>query len=224
MTGDQQDMVSRLKAVLPLRWFPDDTPVLDSLLNGLAWGWASVYSLVHYARTQARISTAQGTWLDIAAADYFGDQARRRTDESDAQFRTEIMHDLVRDHGTRSSVVQILLDLTGQAPVIFEPAYPLDTGGYAGTSGVGGGVAYGVAGGWGSLQLPFQFFVTAYRPIGSGIALVAGWNSGLGGYGVGAIEYADLSMIQGQITDDDINAGIASVLPVAVIGWTRITS
>jgi hypothetical protein len=223
MTGDQQDMVSRLKAVLPLRWFPDDTPVLHSLLNGLACGWASVYSLIQYVRTQARISTAQDTWLDIAAADYFGDQVRRRTGESDDQFRTEIMHDLVRDHGTRASVVKILLDLTGQAPAIFEPAYPPDTGGYAGTARAGGGLAYGVAGGWGSLQLPFQFFVTAYRPIGTGIALVGGWNSGVGGYGIGGIEYADLSMIQGQITDNEINAAIASVLPVAVIGWTRIT-
>jgi hypothetical protein len=224
MVGDQQDMVSRLKAVLPLRWYPDDTPVLDSLLNGLGWAWASIYSLVQYARTQARISTAQDVWLDIAARDYFGDRTRRRVGESDDRFRSEILRDLIRDHGTRASVLHVLLDLTGRTPIIFEPANPCDTGGYVGAAGAGGGVAYGVTGGWGSLNLPFQFFVTAYRPLGGGIAVVAGWNSGVGGYGAGAIEYADLSLIQGQVTDADINAAIIDVLPVAVIGWTRITS
>jgi hypothetical protein len=31
-------------------------------------------------------------------------------------------------------------------------------------------------------------------------------------------------MVQGQITDGDIYGAIAGVLPVATIGWTRITS
>jgi hypothetical protein len=31
-------------------------------------------------------------------------------------------------------------------------------------------------------------------------------------------------MVQGQVTDSDIYAAVADVLPVATIGWTRITS
>jgi hypothetical protein len=85
-------------------------------------------------------------------------------------------------------------------------------------------MAYGVAGGWGNLDLPFQCFVTAYRPTGSGIAVVAGWGEPSGAYGQGAIEYASLAMVQGQITDADIYAAVADVLPVATIGWTRITN
>ena len=60
MTGDSQDLLLRLKQVLPLRWFPDDTPVLDTLLNGLGWAWVWVYGLLQYAISQARISTANG--------------------------------------------------------------------------------------------------------------------------------------------------------------------
>ena len=50
-----------------------------------------------------------------------------------------------------------------------------------------------------------------------------GW-FGRGGYGRGAIEYASLEMVQGQVTDADIYAAVANVFPVAVVGWTRITS
>jgi hypothetical protein len=31
-------------------------------------------------------------------------------------------------------------------------------------------------------------------------------------------------MVQGQVTDDDIYTAVAAVLPVAAIGWTRITN
>ena len=118
----------------------------------------------------------------------------------------------------------MLHDLTGRAPLVFEPARTTDTGGYASLAGAGGGVGYGRAGGWGSLALPFQCFITAYRPVGSGIATVCGWGGPAGGYGRGAIEYASLEMVQGQVTDADIYSAVANVLPVAVIGWTRITS
>jgi hypothetical protein len=45
-----------------------------------------------------------------------------------------------------------------------------------------------------------------------------------GGYGCGAIEYASLDMVQGQVTDADIYAAVADVLPVAAVGWTKITN
>ncbi len=81
-----------------------------------------------------------------------------------------------------------------------------------------------MAGGWGSLMLPFQCFVTAFRSQGSGIANVAGYGQSAGGYGTGAIEYAALAMITGQITDTDITRAIAGVMPVSSIAWTRITN
>jgi hypothetical protein len=224
MTGDQQDMLVRLRTVLPASWFPDTAPVLDGLLSGLAAGWSWAYQQLQYVKAQTRIATATDIWLDIIASDFFGNRLARRAGQGDGAFRKRIQLELFRERGTRGALIAVLQDLTGRAPLVFEPARTGDTGGYASLGGSGGGVGYGWAGGWGSLALPFQCFVTAYRPAGSGIAAVCGWGGSVGCYGRGAIEYASLDMVQGQVTDSDIYTAIADVLPVATIGWTRITN
>jgi hypothetical protein len=217
MTGDSPDMLARLKAVLPSRWFADETPVLDGVLTGLASAAAWAYGLLAAVRLAARIGTATGGFLDMIALDFFGTRITRRVDQGDASFRTRIEAELLRERGTRGAVISVLQDLTGRTPVVFEPMRPADTRGW------GAALGYGAAGGWGSLLLPFQCFVTAYRAQGAGIATVAGWRAGAGGWGVGAIEYASLDMLQGQVTDADIDAAIAGVMPVAAIAWTRIS-
>jgi hypothetical protein len=223
MIGDAEDMLRRLKAVLPTGWFPDNASVLDDLLRGLANGWSWVSGLLSYVRRQARVSTADGVWLDVAANDYFGTYLRRRIAEPDDLYRTRISRELLRERGTRAAVTSALLDLTGRAPVIFEPANTRDTGGYGSVAGNNAsGVAYGSAGGWGSLNLPFQFFVTAFRPHGGGIADVAAWCIGPGGYCGGAIQYGDLTMIGNRVSDDDILNGIRAVTPAATIAWWQI--
>ena len=78
MTGDQQDILARLRTVLPARWFPDDAPVLDGLLNGLASGWSFAYQQLQYVKAQTRIATATDVWLDIIALDFFGGRLVRR--------------------------------------------------------------------------------------------------------------------------------------------------
>lgn len=229
MTGDPADILTRLKAALPSRWFANETPVLDGMLAGLASGWAWVYSLLSYATAQTRIATATGFWLDIIARDFFGGRLHRRAGEPDGGFRHRILSALLREHGTRGAVIAALTDLTDRVPQVFEPARPADTGSYGSLTASAGGLAWGLAGGWGNLSLPFQCFITAYRPTGSGIASVTGWGGGsstpgIGAYGVGAIEYASLAMIQGQVTDTDIYRAIADVMPVAAIGWTQISN
>jgi hypothetical protein len=134
-------------------------------------------------------------------------------------YRARIQAELLRERGTRRAIVTTLVNLTGRVPAIFEPARTTDTGGYS-----AGGVGHGGGGAWGSLMLPFQVFVTAFRPAGSGIATVAGWGSAAGGYGTGAVEYSSLSEIQGQVTDADIHSAVAAVLPVATTAWMRIRS
>ena len=72
-------------------------------------------------------------------------------------------------------------------------------------------------------------FVTAFRPLGTGVPLAGGWGSagvahGRGGWGQGAMEYVSLAMVQSQVTDADIDAAIAGTLPVAVTAWTRISN
>lgn len=218
MPSATPDMLSRLKSTLPSRWFQGTTPTLDGLLTGLASAWATLQDLLDFTRHQTRLSTASGSFLDAISQDLLGPVLPRRTGEADSSYRRRITRELVRDRNTRSAIIAALTDLTGRTPIVFEPARPADTGAWNGPLG------YGRAGGWGSLMMPFQCFVTAYRATGSGIASVAGYGVGTGGYGTGTIEYAGLGMLTGQITDTDITNAITGVMPAATIAWTRIAN
>ena len=223
MIGDQGDMSSRLRAVLPTQWFPDSTPVLDAVLSGFASGWSWIHGVLRYVQAQTRIATASDVWLDVIAMDFFGNRMARWPNQEDSVLRNRITRELFRERGTRPAVLKVLQDLTGRAPIIFEPARPPDTGGYMLLkSGAACGLAYGIVGGWGSIILPFQCFITAFRPSGAGISVVSGWNAPGAGYGTGPIEYGNLTMIEGQVTDGNIYAAVASVLPISTIGWTAI--
>ncbi len=221
MIGDQSDMMARLRAVLPNRWFPDETPILDGVLAGLGQAASWVYSLVGYAKQQTRIATATGGWLDLVAQDCFGARLVRMQGESDAALRTRIDLELLRPRVTRAALVKQITDITGHAPSVFEPMRPADTGSWGGSLAYGGTGAAG-AGGWGSLSMPFQCFVVAYRDVSGGVPGVAGYGSGAGGYGTGAIEYADAGAVTGSVQDAAIMAAIAGVMPACGIAWTRL--
>ncbi|GAN79834.1 hypothetical protein [Acidocella aminolytica] len=234
-TGDQSDMVTRLKALLPLGWFGSKTIILDGLLNGLAYVWAWVFSLTEWAFSQLRLSTMSGSFLDIFAVDYLGPNFLRKSNETDPAFRSRIYGALVPPTGTRASLIAAIFKLTGRKPEVFEPRNPSDTGGYGSLSTPAWtGLAYGVAGGYGSLNLPYQAFVTAYRPLSQGMPLMAGYQPAdvLStstiyaplGYGVGLGSYVDYSQAFDAATDSDIYAAIAAAKPAASIMWTRIKS
>jgi len=198
------------------------------VLGGFGSVWTGVYGLYLYLLAQLRIATATGGMLDLIAADFFANTLYRRPGEADAPLRARIDREMFRERGTRASVVQVLTDLVGRAPVVFEPAYTYDTGGYAAAgSGVGSCFAYNRAGGWGSLQLPFQFFVIAFRgtisPIGGVMGQYYGSGWAGGGYGAGAIEYVTPAWYEGTVTDADMEAAVVSVLPAASIAWMAIT-
>ena len=216
MTGDQDDMAARMKAVLPARWFGDATPVLDALLAGIGAVWAVVHGQWRALVAETRIATATDGFLDMIAADFFGPALPRRLAEEDAAFRARIQRELLRERGTRRALEAVLTDLTGRAPLVFEPARPGDTGGWA------MGAGYGAAGGWGSLMLPRQCFVTAYRPAGEGIAWLSGWGAFAGGYGAGTAAWGTRAAIGGQVSDADIAAALSATMPAAAIAWLRI--
>lgn len=70
---------------------------------------------------------------------------------------------------------------------------------------------------------------TSYIPTTTGAAtrdadFLSNSLPGIGGYGTGAIELADLGMVSAQVTDADIDAAIAGVLPSATIAWTHISN
>lgn len=220
MTGDQDDILARIKRVLPSTWFGSDSPLVDALLTGLAATSAFAYSLYQYAALQTRILTSTGGWLDMIAADFFGTGLLRAANQTDASFRARIIINLFRERGTRAAITKVLVDLTGRAPLIIEPQRPADTGAYrAPNSG------YGVAGAYGSLQIPYQAFVQAYRPLGSGIPYVAGYGASPGGYRTPSrSDYASLGDVVGAVTDADIQAAIDSVRPAGTIIWMKIAS
>jgi hypothetical protein len=217
MPIDTQDLLFRLKATLPTRWFEGDTPILDGVLTGLASAWSSLHIFLNFTRNQTRISSATGDFLDAISHDFLGSMLPRRAVEPDNTYRHRLALELVRERDTRTALQSVLIDLTGRPPIVFEPSRPADTGAWNITGG------YTASGGWGSLALPYQCFVTAYRATGSGIADIAGYGVNAGGYGQGRLEYAGLDMITGEITDADITRAIANIMPVSTIAWTRIS-
>jgi hypothetical protein len=218
MSINVPNLVARLKAVLPARWFSDNSPILDAVLTGVASAWVEVFSLLEDTGAQKRIGTASGVFLDIAAQDYFGDALTRRVAEVDTAYAIRIQQNLVRPRATRDAVVQALQDLTGRVPVVFEPRNPTDTGGYNLNMG------YGLAGGYGSMLLPYQFLVRAYRPNNLPVNNASGYVQGPGGYNAAPAFYADTAEFQGNISDAEIYAGVAAVVPTTSIAWTNISN
>jgi hypothetical protein len=251
-------MAVRVRAVLPSRWFPVSseggptaTPVLDGLLAGLGAGWAAIYSQLAYAKLQTRIATATDVFLDLISGDFFGSELSRHAGEPDGAFRARVQASLLAPKATRAALTAALLDLTGQMPVVFEPAYTHDTGGWGGVADpiAGGGFGYGAGpmlqlvasepGGWGSLALPFQFFVTACRPLVNGAANVGGYGgksapAAGGGFGCGnvsdpaagggGLERITLAIAGSLIEDALIESTITATIPAATIAWTHIAN
>lgn len=224
MIGDTQDIFTRLKGMLPTRWFgtsSDSAPVLDALLTGLATTLSFIYALYAYAKLQTRILTATDGWLDIIAADFFGPAGLlRQPGQSDAAYRALIIANLFREKATRRAITIALTNLTGRAPTIIEPLRPADTMDY-GISTAGYGFSY-----YGSLQLPYQAFVVAYRPISFiGIANVAGYGVSTAGYSQPSQAcYAPVANIASPISDATIFAAIDAVKPAATEVWTHISN
>ena len=154
MTGERDDMSARLRALLPARWFADSAPVLDGALAGAADMAAQSYGMIGYARAQTRVATATDVWLDLIAADLFGPLLAREPGEADAALRARIGAALFLPRATRAAVHGAVTTLGEGEPRVFEPTRPADAGAWNVALG------YGVAGGWGSLSLPFQALVT----------------------------------------------------------------
>lgn len=192
-TGDQSDILSRLRNNLPPSWFgyqvnfildSSGDPLLDSggnfiedgqplpaVLSGLLSASADVssfiYSLITYSKLQTRLKTMTDGWLDLAAYDFFGLRIQRLPGQSDSSFLATILIELFRIRNTRAAIDQVLFGLTGHHPVIFEPWRPADTGGLNSTS-----LYYGGPGAFGSRSLPYTVFVKAYRGNGASDAQI----------------------------------------------------
>jgi len=167
MIGDAQDMAGRLRAVLPTRWFSDQAPVLGGMLAGIAQMASANFGQIDYARAQTRIMTASGVWLDLIAVDFFGLQLTRGLAEADAAFRARILAAMFPPRATRAAAIAAVAALGVGSPTVFEPMRPADTGAWNLALG------YGVAGGWGSLTMPFQALIQLPATVKAGPSLMA---------------------------------------------------
>jgi hypothetical protein len=201
-------------------WFADSNPTANALLTGAATALAFVYGLFVYAVAQSRILTATGIWLDMIAQDFYAGSVQRGPNQDDDGFRASIVANLFRARATRQGIFDVLLILTGNAPLILEPFAPADTGAYG-----AGHAGYGAAGGYGSRVIPAQAFVTAYRPVQYGIAAVAGYGEVTAGYGVASqAEYASLALVSSVVSDADIYAAVDAAKPAGCTIWVRISN
>ena len=213
MTGDQADILARLRALLPKSWFPISAPNLDASLAGAAWAFSSAYAQQTYIRLQTRIKTATDGWLDMISGDFFGSALPRFVNETDGAFRARILANLFVKGPTRKCMYNVLYLLTGRAPIIFEPQNATDTGGYD------GGAYYDIAGGWGD-PAAYQSFVTVYRPLGTSSDL-GEWDEYTFSYDTfGA--YSDTTY--DDITDAALIAAVESTKALGTVVWMRISN
>lgn len=211
MIGDITDLAARLKAQIPPSWFKS-SPKFDATLQGPAWALSTIYSQITYAALQTRIATATDGYLDIIANDFFGANLLRLTNETDGAYRTRILANLFVKGPTRANMSAVLTLITGRTPDIFEPSNTNDSGGWDGAFYWDTGV-----GKWGA-PMPYQSFVTAYRPLTNAQSLGEldsfrwSWDS----YGA----WSDQQIT--SVTDAAIIAAVESTRMTGSIVWMRI--
>jgi hypothetical protein len=226
-TGDQTDILARLKSYLPRGWFGDLTqaPIITALLTGIASVFSTIYLLVMFFWAQTRLDTSSGGWIDIWASDFLGTSLPRKNGESDAGYIARIKIAIFQKRATRPAMEAVLTQLTGNAPIIFEPARPYDSGCLGANTGVASfcGVAR-----MGSLACPFSALITVYRPQVSGGSAGAAYTGAPAWSALAApLSHGYTGSLADEITaasDDDIYAAINATRPIATYIGVCITN
>jgi len=221
-TGTSADFLSRLQRLIPPRWFNAKAPIRDAILGGLADALSWAYSLLVFAKTQTRIATAVGIFLDLIALDYFGTRISRRPSQPDTSFRTLILAELLRPRQTRAALTSAIQALTAAPVIIVEPNNPQDTACLNQTFVMGAGAPLGA-------NLPFTVFITADVAATGGVPLIAGLNDPYGGLypstgGPGNwFALVSEATVIGDIVATDIYAAIEATRAAGVTCWVNVT-
>lgn len=226
-TGDQQNILSRLQSYLPRGWFGDltQTPIVNGLLSGIASVFATIYLLVVFFGAQTRLQTSSGGWVDLWASDFLGTSLPRKPNESDASYIARIQIAIFQPKATRPAMVQTLTQLTGRAPIIFEPARPLDSGCMGANTGVASfcGVSR-----MGSIACPFSALITVFRPLVTGGSAGAAYcNAATWSALSTPLSHGYTGSLSEEVTvasDADIYAAINACRPIATNIGVAITN
>lgn len=216
-TGSSLDIIGRVKRLIPNRWFLYTAANRDAILGGISdlasWG----YSFIYYARSQSRLATAYGIWLDIFSYDFLSSFVTR-SGLNDNIFRVFIRATILQERVTRAGMISGLTSLVQTVPRIFEPWNTFDTGAYG-----NGSMGYGIGqGGYGNMNLPAQTFIDITRILPSGVPSVDGYANPIGSWGAGAIEYMGSALVQIGITNAIIYRLINYTKPTGTIMWVRV--
>lgn len=212
------DMRNRITSLLP-PWFNDCNPTLDSLINAAAQGAFFINGLYEFAKLQTRINSANDIFLDVIAYDFFGSSLNRAPGLDDDAFRKQILMNLFRERATRQAVLDIIHDTTDVDGSVFEFLNPVDTGAYSAPT-----IGYGITGGYGSIQHPYEALVYAQRKPTTGYPYISGYGVPYSGYDVASQgEYMSDANIKQQVNDNQIFQAIESVRPLATKLWVNLT-
>lgn len=225
MIGDSNNIVERVKRLIPNRWFSYVAPYRDAIVGGIADLSAWNYKLIGYARAQTRLATAYGIWLDILCYDFTGRYLTRNGLQDDA-FRALIKATILQERVTRAGMIYAITTLTGNEPWIFEPWNTYDTGAYSSrTRGHKyGSMGYGVGrGGYGNMKLNHQVFIKVKRSASSGVPGIGGYGSKISGYGTGRSEYIGRFITPIGVTNELIYKLINLTKPTGTIAWVQIS-
>lgn len=246
-TGDQADFQSRLLGLLPAGWFANDAPVLNTVLAGISNVLAAIYLLIAFTRSVTRLATSQGAFVDLWANDHLGTSIVRLPQETDTAFKARTQWTITAPRGTKAALEEMLEFLTGNAPRVIEPANTGDTGGWAGPLGTEGGGRFAWddgsgtvgAGAWGSLLLPYQLFITVFRPALQASASLGGWTGALGTEGdalggwsgaasytsnSGSLALTDDDMVTPTLTDAFLINAVYEWMPAGSIAWVNLAN
>ena len=117
------DILLKLKSVLPINWFGDNSVNSDSVLMAPAHGVFSAYSLLQDIKAQTRLKTTTGGFLDFAAGDFYGDSFPRILGETDAYYYARIVASLFKEKATilgLTNAVNLTMTAVGVTVNIYE--------------------------------------------------------------------------------------------------------
>ncbi|UGY15102.1 hypothetical protein HAP48_0042360 [Bradyrhizobium septentrionale] len=221
-TGDSDDILRRVRRLLPRRWWQWGAPLRDTILGGLSDLAAWCFDWTTYARKQTRLATATGIWLDVLCYDFLQRHLTRGS-ASDEVFRALIDATIFTERVTRKGMSDSVVILTGSRPWIFEPWNTFDTGAYSSSAQAYGQMGYGVGqGGYGNMNLPGQLFMKVLRGANSGVPNADGYGGYTGGYGFGSVELVGNATRLMGVTDQQIEKLITFTKPTGVTVWLQI--